>query len=136
MQVPIPGPFGQTSGQLIGSAFISGWYGQLKKDLRTILGLPVEGRFSQVYCGNGDLTACRTALTESLQAAIDKLGDSPSKATFDESIDNIDKLSARPNFAITLYSGYLKAKDKDELSTGLSVPPGTPPADASTTRLQ
>jgi len=41
--------------------------------------------------------------------------------------DDIDKINCRPNFAIAAYSGYLKAKDKDELAPGLSVPKGTPP---------
>jgi acetyl esterase/lipase len=41
--------------------------------------------------------------------------------------DDIDKISCRPNFAIPVYSGYLKAKDKDELSPGLHVPKDTPP---------
>jgi acetyl esterase/lipase len=41
--------------------------------------------------------------------------------------DDIDKVSCRPNFAILAYSGYLKAKEKDELAAGLSVPKGTPP---------
>ena len=36
-------------------------------------------------------------------------------------------LSCRPDFAILAYSGYLKAKDKDELAPGLSIPKGTPP---------
>jgi acetyl esterase/lipase/SAM-dependent methyltransferase len=44
-----------------------------------------------------------------------------------EPIDDIDKVSCRPDFAIPVYSGYLKAKDKDELAPGLSVPKGTPP---------
>jgi acetyl esterase/lipase len=44
-----------------------------------------------------------------------------------EPIDDIDKISCRPDFAILLYSGYLKAKDKDELAPGLRVPTGTPP---------
>src|SRR5262245_56256809 len=44
-----------------------------------------------------------------------------------ESIDETDKLSCRPDFAIPVYSGYLKAKDKDELAPGLTVPKGTPP---------
>jgi acetyl esterase/lipase len=44
-----------------------------------------------------------------------------------ESIDDIDKLSCRPDFAIPVYSGYLKARDKDELAPGLHVPRGTPP---------
>ena len=33
-------------------------------------------------------------------------------------IDDIDKTSCRPDFAILVYSGYLKAKDKDELAPG------------------
>jgi acetyl esterase/lipase len=41
--------------------------------------------------------------------------------------DDIDKTSCRPNFAIAAYSGYLKAKDKDELAPGLTIPKGTPP---------
>ncbi len=42
-------------------------------------------------------------------------------------IDDIDKISCRPDFAILVYSGYLKAKDKDELAPGLRIPAGTPP---------
>jgi acetyl esterase/lipase len=41
--------------------------------------------------------------------------------------DEIDRVSCRPDFAILVYPGYLKAKDKDELSPALSIPPGTPP---------
>src|SRR5204863_1282319 len=44
-----------------------------------------------------------------------------------EPIDDIDKISCRPDFAIPVYSGYLKAKDKDELAPGLRIPSGTPP---------
>ena len=44
-----------------------------------------------------------------------------------EPIDDIDKVSCRPDFAIAAYSGYLKAKDKDELAPGLRIPAGTPP---------
>lgn len=44
-----------------------------------------------------------------------------------EPIDGIDKLSCRPDFAIPVYSGYLKARDKDELAPGIRVPAGTPP---------
>ena len=44
-----------------------------------------------------------------------------------EPIDDIDKISCRPDFAIPVYSGYLKAKDKDELAPGLQVPKETPP---------
>lgn len=48
------------------------------------------------------------------------------KRTYDP-IDDIDKVSCRPDFAIPVYSGYLKAKDKDEISPGLRIPGGTPP---------
>jgi acetyl esterase/lipase len=42
-------------------------------------------------------------------------------------LDDVDKVSCRPDFAIPVYSGYLKAKDKDDLAPGLSIPSGTPP---------
>jgi acetyl esterase/lipase len=42
-------------------------------------------------------------------------------------IDDIDRVSCRPDFAVPVYSGYLKAKDKDELAPGLRVPAETPP---------
>jgi acetyl esterase/lipase len=44
-----------------------------------------------------------------------------------EPIDDIDKISCRPDFAIPVYSGYLKAKDKEEIASGLHVPTNTPP---------
>lgn len=44
-----------------------------------------------------------------------------------EPFDEIDKISCRPDFAIPVYSGYLKAKDKDEIAPGLHIPPNTPP---------
>ncbi len=44
-----------------------------------------------------------------------------------EPVDDLDKISCRPDFAIGVYSGYLKAKDKDEVAPGLHIPAGTPP---------
>lgn len=44
-----------------------------------------------------------------------------------EPVDDADRTSCRPDFAVAVYSGYLKAKDKDELAPGLHVPAGTPP---------
>jgi acetyl esterase/lipase len=44
-----------------------------------------------------------------------------------EPIDDIDKVSCRPDFAIAVYPGYLKAKDKAELASGRRIPAGTPP---------
>ncbi len=44
-----------------------------------------------------------------------------------ESVDEIDKTSCRPNFAVAAYSGYLKAKDQPELAPGMHIPETTPP---------
>jgi acetyl esterase/lipase len=44
-----------------------------------------------------------------------------------EPIDAVDQVSCRPDFAVMLYSGYLRAKDKDELATDLRVSAKTPP---------
>lgn len=42
-------------------------------------------------------------------------------------IDDIDKVSCRPDFAVLCYSGYLKSTMADTISPGLRVPEGTPP---------
>ncbi len=44
-----------------------------------------------------------------------------------EPVDDLDKTSCRPDFAILVYPGYLKVKDRDELAPGLRIPAGTPP---------
>lgn len=44
-----------------------------------------------------------------------------------EPVDPVDQVSCRPDFAIAVYPGYLKAKDKDELAAGLRVPTNAPP---------
>jgi len=53
-----------------GSAFQSGWYGYVSKDIRRLLGDPVAGGFPNPFCGNGSLAACRTALLDALRAAV------------------------------------------------------------------
>jgi len=44
-----------------------------------------------------------------------------------KSVDDIDRVDCRPDFAIPVYSGYLKPKDKDEIAPGLTIPARTPP---------
>ncbi|MDB6040205.1 MAG: Xylanase [Verrucomicrobiales bacterium] len=44
-----------------------------------------------------------------------------------EVMDEVDRISNRPDFAVAVYPGYLKPKDKDELASWLSIPAGTPP---------
>ena len=58
------------SGQHLGSAWQAGWYGYAQKDLRTLLGRHVRGRYSRVYCGRGRLKGCSAALAASLKAAL------------------------------------------------------------------
>ena len=52
-----------------GSSYISGWYGYVAKDLRTLLGRPVRGPFATRFCGQGDLGTCRDVLWATLGAA-------------------------------------------------------------------
>jgi len=42
-------------------------------------------------------------------------------------IDAVDDVSCRPDFAISCYAGYLKAKDRDEIAADIRIPAGTPP---------
>jgi len=44
-----------------------------------------------------------------------------------EPVDDADKTSCRPDFAVPVYSGYLKAKEREELAPGIHVPARTPP---------
>jgi acyl-homoserine lactone acylase PvdQ len=77
----------------VGSAYNNGWYGQLEKDLRMVLGEPVGTPFSRIYCGGGSLDRCRSALTNSLSQAVGALerefGVSPAQWEADEAGDQI-----------------------------------------------
>jgi hypothetical protein len=59
-----------TSGSHLGSSWDVGFYGIVQKDLRAALGGRVRGPLNRVYCGNGSLKRCRTALGASLRQAI------------------------------------------------------------------
>ena len=55
-----------------GSSYGSGWYSYIDKDLRTLTGRPVAGRFKTRFCGAGDLEACRDSIYAALgQAALE-----------------------------------------------------------------
>ncbi|MBK5305126.1 MAG: penicillin acylase family protein [Frankiaceae bacterium] len=81
--------------QGLGSAWNNvAWYGYLSKDLRTLLGKPVAGKYSRAYCGGGTLAACRTQLRASLHSAVQAALTDQSKTdvaalTYDKSQDNI-----------------------------------------------
>jgi len=44
-----------------------------------------------------------------------------------EPVDEIDRIDCRPDFAIPIYPGYLKHKDKDEIAPYMNIPVNTPP---------
>jgi len=46
-----------------------GWHMYMDKDLRTLLGKKVKGKFANRYCGSGDLASCRASLWAALEAA-------------------------------------------------------------------
>jgi len=56
-----------------GSSYISGWYGYVDKDLRSLLKRPVKGAYKTKFCGVGDLALCRAALWSALDAAAAEL---------------------------------------------------------------
>jgi acyl-homoserine lactone acylase PvdQ len=63
-------PFGHDAPGRVGSSFNSSSYGYVQKDLRDLLGVPVQGPYSRVYCGQGSVSACRSALLSSLSDAL------------------------------------------------------------------
>jgi len=57
-----------------GSSYLTGWYGYVDKDLRTLVAEsrgqpPPPGAFATRFCGGGDLGACRASLWAALDAA-------------------------------------------------------------------
>jgi hypothetical protein len=57
-------------GAHLGSAYQGSWYGFARKDLRSVLGRDVRGRYAREYCGRGRLKRCRRVLRRSLRAAL------------------------------------------------------------------
>ncbi|MFB7248095.1 penicillin acylase [Streptomyces populi] len=60
------------TGSHAGSSFQYGWWSYVDKDIRAVLGEPVQGGLSQKYCGGGSLSACRDLLISSLKEAAGK----------------------------------------------------------------
>jgi acyl-homoserine lactone acylase PvdQ len=87
-----------------GSAYGSGWYGYVDKDLRTLLDRSVTGKFQRRFCGAGDLTACRNSLWQALEDAGDDLAaaqgtNDPAQWRSDATAERIRFL---PSFPITM----------------------------------
>ena len=72
-QITVPGSIAVSSDNMAqthkGSSFQFGWWGYVSKDLRSVLGQSVQDPLPVGYCGGGSLSACRTALLNSLVTA-------------------------------------------------------------------
>jgi len=70
-----------------------GWMGYVDKDLRTLLGDHVRGRYSTHYCGNGHLTKCRNSLWAAFHTGADQaqaaMGPNPDKWHSSASLEQI-----------------------------------------------
>jgi acyl-homoserine lactone acylase PvdQ len=84
-----------------GSAYISGWYGYVDKDLRQIAGRSVAGPFKTKFCGLGDLAACRDSLWAAIDAAGNELqaaqGTDPTAWRSDATAERIHFSAFMPN---------------------------------------
>jgi acyl-homoserine lactone acylase PvdQ len=47
----------------------NGWYQYFDRDIRSLLGLPIDAPFRNSYCGNGRLKKCQRAVWQALAAA-------------------------------------------------------------------
>ncbi|MEU6174715.1 penicillin acylase family protein [Streptantibioticus parmotrematis] len=57
------------TGSHAGSSFQYGWWSYVDKDLRAVLGKPVQGGLAQTFCGGGDLASCQSTLLTTLGQA-------------------------------------------------------------------
>ncbi|MYX94371.1 penicillin acylase family protein [Streptomyces sp. SID486] len=57
------------TGSHAGSAFQYGWWSYVDKDIRAVLGQPVQGGLAHTYCGGGSLGSCRESLVGALKQA-------------------------------------------------------------------
>ncbi|WP_055524334.1 penicillin acylase family protein [Streptomyces graminilatus] len=60
------------TGSHAGSSFQYGWWSYVDKDIRAVLGEPVQGGLTQKYCGGGTLSGCRDVLISTLKTAAGK----------------------------------------------------------------
>jgi acyl-homoserine lactone acylase PvdQ len=76
-----------------GSAYDTGWYSYVHKDLRLLLRRPMKKPFHARYCGLGNVANCRTALWAALEEAGAELaaaqGDDPSRWRADATKERI-----------------------------------------------
>ena len=68
---PVLGPLVDDLADLVArhdaAGYQFGWYGYVDKDLRTLLGDHVQGKYKLRYCGGGVLETCRASLWTAMQ---------------------------------------------------------------------
>ncbi len=69
----VPYVYGKTRDDVTWGGQYTGWHIWMDKDLRTILGEPVKGKFAVRYCGGGSLTRCRKLLWDAINQAGNQL---------------------------------------------------------------
>jgi hypothetical protein len=62
------------------------WYGYVAKDLRQLLGRPVDSPYALGLCGKGRLDACRETVRTSLRTAV-------ARALTAQGVDRVDLLT-------------------------------------------
>jgi acyl-homoserine lactone acylase PvdQ len=81
-----------------GSAYASGWYGYIQKDLRGVIAGGPVAPWSRLYCGDGNLAACRSAVIASLASAVQSLktqyGNDPAAWDVNENAEKIEHSAA------------------------------------------
>jgi acyl-homoserine lactone acylase PvdQ len=74
---PVLGPLVDDLAKLVArhdsAGYQFGWYGYVDKDLRTLLGDRVQGKYRLRYCGGGVLETCRASLWTAMQRAAAEL---------------------------------------------------------------
>jgi acyl-homoserine lactone acylase PvdQ len=74
---PVLGPLVDNLAELVtrhdSAGYQDGWYGYVDKDLRTLLGDRVQGKYRLRYCGGGVLETCRASLWTAMQRAAAEL---------------------------------------------------------------
>jgi acyl-homoserine lactone acylase PvdQ len=74
-----------------------GWYQYFDRDIRSLLGLPIEAPFRNSYCGNGNLKKCQNAVWAALAASGAELA--AQQGTPDPSLWRADATRERIRFA-------------------------------------
>jgi acyl-homoserine lactone acylase PvdQ len=78
------------------SGQFSGWYQYFDRDIRSLLGRPIEAPFKNSYCGNGNLKKCQEAVWEAFAAAGAEL--TAAQGTSDPSLWRSDAVRERIRF--------------------------------------